>query len=262
MSSRPAIPLEVQRELLFECRYRCACDCEPVSLEKAHIIPWGKTHDHSAANLVVLCGNCHTRSHVEKWPESQLRRFKQSPCALERDRLPAMSAEQKGMVDFVIAANVETMTDRERQRFAMMAAAYVGVTYHDISIVAVTPSKGSLVRLEMPRSAAEKLIQGFQARDPRLDSFLDEFALPVEHDLASPLTAGSANEAFGLAGGIKLVEAARPTPAEKPPVTNVREEGLESLIVDAMTSFGWIAGTNVDYDREHADRGWIDQRDR
>ena len=39
MSDRPAIPTDTQRELLFECRYRCACDCEPVSLEKAHIIP-------------------------------------------------------------------------------------------------------------------------------------------------------------------------------------------------------------------------------
>jgi type I restriction enzyme, R subunit len=40
MSDRPAIPVEIQRELLFECRYRCACCCEPVSLEKAHIDPW------------------------------------------------------------------------------------------------------------------------------------------------------------------------------------------------------------------------------
>ena len=75
MSDRPAIPIDIQRELLFECRYRCACDCEPVSLEKAHIIPWSKTKDHSAPNLVVLCANCHTRSHAENWPESQLRAF-------------------------------------------------------------------------------------------------------------------------------------------------------------------------------------------
>lgn len=253
MSSRPAIPLEVQRELLFECRYRCACDCEPVSLEKAHIVPWCETNDHSAANLVVLCANCHTRSHTEKWPESQLRRFKRSPCALERDRLPPMSPEKKAMVDFVIAADVDSMTDKERQRFAMIAAAYVGVAYREISIVAVAPSNSSLLRLELPRIAAEKLIQGFQARDPRLASFLDEFALPVgEYHKDSPSTSESDIERFGATGGIKLVETARPTPAEKPPVTNVKEEGLESLIVNATTNFGWIAGTNADYDREYA----------
>jgi len=253
MSDRPAIPLEIQRELLFECRYRCACDCEPVSLEKAHIIAWCETKDHSAANLVVLCANCHTRSHTEKWPESQLRRFKQSPCALERDRLPPMSPQQKLMVDFVIAVNVDVMTDKERQRFAMMAAAYVGVAYRELSVIAVAPSNSSLVRLEMPRSAAEKLIQGFQAQDPRLASFLAEFAQPVvERHQALPSTSESDNESFGPTRGIKLVETARPTPAEKPPVTNVKEEGLESLIVNAMTSFGWIAGTNADYDREYA----------
>jgi type I restriction enzyme R subunit len=69
MSDRPPIPLAVQRDLLFECRYRCACCCEPVSLEKCHIEPWSKSADHSFENLVVLCSNCHTRSHAEKWPE-------------------------------------------------------------------------------------------------------------------------------------------------------------------------------------------------
>src|SRR5436305_12967094 len=103
MSDRPKIPRDVELDLLFECRYRCACDCEPVSLEKAHIIAWSKTKDHSAPNLVVLCANCHTRSHTENWPEAQLRRFKDKPCALERDRLPVMSGEQKAMVDFIIA---------------------------------------------------------------------------------------------------------------------------------------------------------------
>jgi type I restriction enzyme R subunit len=248
MSDRPAIPIDIQRELLFECRYRCACDCEPISLEKAHIIPWSKTKDHSAPNLVVLCANCHTRSHAENWPESQLRRFKDNPCALERDRLPPMSGEQKAMVDFIIATPVDFMTGNERLRFAMMTAAYAGVAYKEVSIVAVAPTNSSLVRMQMPRDAAERIILGFQSEDPRLVSFLDEFALtsPVMHShdkRASP---------FGLEGGLKLIETARPTPAEKPPVTNVKEEGLESLIVAAMTNFGWFAGENANYDREYA----------
>ncbi len=248
MSDRPAIPIDIQRDLLFECRYRCACDCEPVSLEKAHIIPWSKTKDHSAPNLVVLCANCHTRSHVENWPESQMRRFKEKPCALERDRLPPMSGEQKVLVDFIINVNVDAMTERERLRFAMMTAAYAGVTYKEVSIVAVAPTNSSLVRLELPRDAAERVILGFQAEDPRLASFLDEFAIraPITESrdkVASP---------FGLEGGLKLIETARPTPVDRPPVTNVKEEGLESLIVAAMTGFGWLAGTNNDYDREYA----------
>src|SRR5439155_16320786 len=85
-------------------------------------------------------------------------------------------------------------------------------------------------------------IAAFQAQDPRFVSFLDEFA--VASDVAGT--------SFGPDGGIKMVETARPTPADKPPVTNVKEEGLESLIFNSMTSFGWIAGKNTDYDREYA----------
>src|SRR5205814_8807917 len=99
-------------------------------------------------------------------------------------------------------------------------------------LITVAPSSSSLIRLEMPRNAAERLIRGFQAEDPRLVSFFDEFAHTQD--------------------GIKLIETARPTSPEKPPVTNVKEEGLESLIVSAMTNFGWLTGDNSDYEREYA----------
>ena len=38
-----------------------------------------------------------------------------------------MSGEQKAMVDIIIATPVDVMTEKERVRFAMMAAAYAGV---------------------------------------------------------------------------------------------------------------------------------------
>lgn len=248
MSSRPAIPMDTQRYLLFECRYRCACCCEPVSLEKAHIDPWANSKDHSAENLVVLCGNCHTRSHAEHWPESQLKKFKMQPCALERERMPPASPEQKAMIDLIVASPVESMTERQRERLVRMVAAYADVAISDVRVVAVVPTNSSLLRLEMPRTAAERVILGFQAEDPRLASFLDDFAL------ASPAgeSQGKLALPFGLDGGLKLIETARPTPAEHPPVTNVKEEGLESLIVNAMTEFAWHAGTSTDYNREFA----------
>src|ERR1043166_3492163 len=248
MTNRPKIPRHIELDLLVECRFRCACDCEPVSLEKAHIIPWCETKDHSFKNLIVLCANCHTRSHAEKWPESQLRKFKNEPCAIQRDRLPPITGEQKAMVDLILSAHVDSMNEKERLRLAMMTAAYVGVSFKEVSIISVASSNSSLVRLEMPREAAERLIQGFQAEDPRLVSFLDDFAC-VE------VSKGDEEQAFpnfGLDSGVKLIETARPTPAERPPVTNVKEEGLESLIVSAMTNFGWLAGENSDYEREYA----------
>ena len=69
MSNRPAIPIDIQREVLFEARYRCAVCCEPTPLERAHIDPWRKTQDHSAPNLIALCANCHTRADKEMWGE-------------------------------------------------------------------------------------------------------------------------------------------------------------------------------------------------
>ena len=252
MSDRPDIPVDIQRDLLFECRYRCACDCEPVSLDKAHIIPWSKKKEHRAENLVVLCANCHTRSHVENWPESQLRRFKQRPCALERDRMPSVSGAQRSMLDLILDIDPDRMTEPERMRFAMMAAAYVGVSFSELRVVAIVSSNSSRVRIELPSDAAERFILGFQAQDPRLISFLDEFAIPSDDVHLKALSHQIEWSPLGPDGGIKLIETARPAPADQPPVTNVKEEGLESLIFGSMTNFGWIAGKSTDYDREYA----------
>jgi type I restriction enzyme R subunit len=265
MSNRPAIPRAIQLDLLFEVRYRCACDCEPVSLEKAHIIPWCETKEHSFENLVVLCANCHTRSHVEKWPESQLRRFKLQPCALERDRMPPMSPEQQVMVDMILAREPSTLDGKQKQQLVYRLAAVVDIQVEMMRVVDLYPTTSSLVRLEMPRDAAERLIAAFQAEDPRLVSFLDDFAF-VSEGVASTelirrteylgddamLASANAPLMFGPEGGIKLIETARPTPPDKLPVTNIKEEGLESLIFNSMTSFGWIAGKKTDYDREYA----------
>jgi type I restriction enzyme R subunit len=229
MSSRPAIPRAIQEDLLFEVRHRCAADCEPVALENAHIIPWCETQDHSPANLIVLCANCHTRSHSEKWPESILRKYKQRPCALERDRMPPASPEQKLMVDFLLSSHPDSWTERERLRFASMTAAYAGVSYSDVRVVSVASANSCRVRLELPQSGAEALIAGFQDRDPRLFAFLEE---------------------VGGAEAVHRIEAAKPDA----PIgsTDTTEKGLETLIFASMTAFGWIAGDPRDYDRDSA----------
>jgi type I restriction enzyme R subunit len=157
-----------------------------------------------------------------------------------------MSGVQKAMVDLILSVPVDSMTENERLRLAMMTASYVGVAFREVSIITIVPTSSSLVRLEMPREAAERLILAFQAEDPRLVSFLDEFAR------AEPLSPEEEFPVFGTRGGIKIIETARPTPADRPAVTNVKEEGLESLIVAAMTNFGWIAGADTDYDKEYA----------
>jgi type I restriction enzyme R subunit len=88
MSNRPTIAIEIRREVLFEARHQCAVCCEPTPLERAHIRPWSKSKEHSVANLIALCANCHTRADKEKWGEKYLRRYKKSPCALAANAAP------------------------------------------------------------------------------------------------------------------------------------------------------------------------------
>jgi type I restriction enzyme, R subunit len=263
MSSRPKIPVPVKRAVLTESCHRCAVCGFGLSIELAHIIPWFETHDHHAANLICLCANCHEMADKQKWKKKDFEVYKKNPWALRNNAPLPMSASQKAMVDFILARDAEDMDAARRVQLVQMVAAYAGVVVADVKLIAVTPSKSSLVRIELPREAAERIIRGFQSQDPRLASFLDEFALAASaRDLQEKLPetviteAGVSHDkfssAFGLEGGLKLIETARPSPAERPPVTNVKEEGLESLIVNAMTNFGWIAGSNAGYDRDYA----------
>ncbi len=229
----------------------------------------------------------------QKWKKKDFEAYKKKPWALRANVGKPATAPQQAMVHIILARDASDMGNAERVQLVQMVAAYTGVSVGEVKLVAVAPSNSSLVRMEMSRAAAENLIRGFQSEDPRLASFLDEFATaPASIDYSKilsktgqlqlgppPTTAlvKSRRESigslagdlivpekievtplikvvspFGLDGGIKLIETARPTPAEKPPVTNVKEEGLESLIVAALTGFGWLAGTQKDYDREYA----------
>jgi type I restriction enzyme R subunit len=240
MAKRPAIPRQVQQLLLLEVRHSCAVDCVPVSLEKAHIIPWSKSKDHSPENLVVLCANCHTRSHAEKWTVAMLQHYKQQPCALQGNRMPAMSPEQKALVDLIVAVPPDHMTDTERLRLASIAAAYAGVQFTGVHVVSVVPANSSRVRLELPLSAKNRLLSGFQERDPRLFEFFSELG---PNALLRVEDAVFQEPRFGT-------------------VTDISEKGLEGIIVTSMSGrpwpdasvesegSGWLQGTPQEYARE------------
>jgi type I restriction enzyme R subunit len=122
VSKRPAIPIEVRRQVLFEARQQCAVCCTPIPLEQAHIDPWSASQDHSAANLIALCANCHSRADKEKWGEKQLKRYKQNPCALAAKAAPVVTAEQKAIIDMVVSSDPDSMTEMQRVRFVSMVA--------------------------------------------------------------------------------------------------------------------------------------------
>ena len=195
---RPKIPIATQRELLFEVRYRCACCCEPISLEKCHIVPWSKTKDHSAENLVVLCANCHTRSHKEDWPASQMRQFKKRPCALERDRMPPMTPGQRALVDLIVAQDPVDMNERERARFLRMVAAYADLSLNDVQLKDLRKANSSRIRLEMPKLAAQRLLDQFFNDKRYLDEFFDGFEVLSVRLVESSVSGSRENEAAFL----------------------------------------------------------------
>jgi tetratricopeptide (TPR) repeat protein len=86
--NRPRIPAEVERQVLIEAGHRCAVCGAELPLERAHIIAWSRSKDHSAANLLCLCANCHGRADTEKWGEETLRQYKQRPWVI-RARIEA-----------------------------------------------------------------------------------------------------------------------------------------------------------------------------
>lgn len=142
-----------------------------------------------------------------------------------------MSAEQKAMVDFILSVHPDSMTEKERVRFASMTAAYAGVVYSEVRVVSVTATNSCRVRLELPRRGAETLIEGYQSHDPRLFSFLAE---------------------VGGEAAVVRVEAASPQQTVSLSRTDVTEKGLETFIVSNMVAFEWIAGNPKDFDRDYA----------
>jgi type I restriction enzyme, R subunit len=155
--------------------------------------------------------------------------------------MPAMSAEQKAMVDLILAVQPDSMTESERLRLASMTAAYVGVQYTEVRIVSITRANSSRVRLELPASAKERLLSGFRERDPRLLEFFSELGSP---DIL-----------------LRMEEASFQAPRFDR-VTDTNEKGLENIIVTAMTGrpwpdaakvsdgTGWLNGNPQDYARE------------
>jgi len=49
--NRPRIPAKTERHIFVEAGHRCACCGSAFPLERAHIVPWRNSKDHSEANL-------------------------------------------------------------------------------------------------------------------------------------------------------------------------------------------------------------------
>jgi hypothetical protein len=59
---RPAIPGQLERDVLVVAGHRCALPrCHTPTVEIAHIKPWAQVKAHTFNNLIALCPTCHAR---------------------------------------------------------------------------------------------------------------------------------------------------------------------------------------------------------
>lgn len=79
MISRPAIPIEMRRQVLVEAGHRCAIQtCRNSSnIDLHHITPWKQCEEHAVDNLIALCPNCHRMADDGKIDRKSLRKYKE-----------------------------------------------------------------------------------------------------------------------------------------------------------------------------------------
>jgi type I restriction enzyme, R subunit len=206
---RPAVPVSMQRSLMVECGHRCSVCGEGLALEKAHIVPWRRTKDHSLPNLLVLCAVCHTRSHDEEWDELTLKEYKAKPW-VSRYRGSASDFESREVVTIKLDASKESF-QVEKGRVVAAISAALDICPKDPLVVSIRAGSVYLT-VSLPRAAAERLLNdvGVQKRLKILLAPLQLLGIhrnqdPVPSDKPSRFTESNTVEAFIrdlLCGGV------------------------------------------------------------
>ncbi len=170
---RPKIPAGVEREVLTEAGHRCAVCGDPCPLERAHIVPWCKTKDHSVGNLVCLCANCHQRADFEKWGEKTLRRYKENPWVTRKATEKGHSIKRES-IKLVINMNFDNFNPNQERMLRFAIAKFLEIEPDEVNVIKV--ERGSVeVTIKLPTSLARWLQRSFVEDDDKFSSDLREF---------------------------------------------------------------------------------------
>jgi len=171
MPNRPAIPAEIKREILIECGHRCAVCGTSVPLERAHIMPWHKSKEHKAEDLICLCANCHERADREKWGQKTLREYKKRPWVMRQYEKANHIPEPKTKVHIDIDMELDHFDEVSQRWFHSGLAGYLAIS-PDLVRIAVVEEGNVKVIVELPTSSAEGLLSAYRRNDPELFKFL------------------------------------------------------------------------------------------
>lgn len=175
--TRPAIPIETQRLVLFESRHHCAVCCNPLPLEQAHVMAWKNSKDHSVENLIALCANCHSRADHEDWGAPALEKYKKNPCILARiSNAPALSnAAIMEHVEMVLAMECGLLKERVAELESKIGA--YTKSPGQVTVLSIVTTNSSKALVALPAEAARVLVRGFEQKDPVLQAFLEDIPL-------------------------------------------------------------------------------------
>ena len=174
MATRPAVPVEVKREVMIESGHRCAVCGLPCPLEKAHIVPWRNCKEHSADNMICLCSCCHGRADSEDWGATTLLEYKRNPWIRRQFQGPSELPASAILVTIAITLPLDQFNDAYRRLLQFGIAGFLGTSPSSVTIKDVTEGS-TLVVLEIPLHCYSRLLEGVHNHDP----FLAEAVFPL-----------------------------------------------------------------------------------
>lgn len=174
MTNRPSIPAEIERQILIECGHRCAVCGTPAPLERAHIIPWRKTKEHKAEDLICLCANCHGRADQEKWGQKTLQEYKDRPWVMRQHDCGCQHSipESQSIIRITIDMELKHFDEKNQRWLQSGLAAFLGTGPSSVRIQEI--EQGSTrVSIELPTSSSERLLRAYKESDPELSKFIE-----------------------------------------------------------------------------------------
>lgn len=176
MANRPSIPAEVSRQVLIESGHCCAVCGTSSPLERAHIVAWCNSKDHTPDNLICLCANCHERADRERWGEPTLREYKRIPWVGRKYTDRAAPQPNKKRVKILIDYEYENWDQSSNCFLQHAIAGFLRIPPELVKLKSV--SEGSVrIVVMLPEVEAEQLVRAHDMKDPKLSEQLAPLSL-------------------------------------------------------------------------------------
>src|SRR2546423_13216297 len=155
MPNRPSIPVHITRQILIESGHRCSVCGASCPLERAHIVPWHKSKEHRAEDLICLCASCHERADLEGWGEATLREYKKKPWILrQNNKLPKVPKTRK--VQLTIDVEFEEFNEAYQRLLQYAIARFLDISPEAVKIISAEEANSVKVTIELPEYEAKK----------------------------------------------------------------------------------------------------------